>query len=213
MSSVSRAIRLRCAGAIASSVRMLCSRSASLIRMTRTSRAIASSILRKLSACTSSRDVNSIWSSLDTPSTMSATGLPNVVSSSFLVTEVSSITSCSKRGGEALRVEPPLRQDAGDRQRMRDVRLARLAELAAVRRFRELERARDERDVRLGQVMPQVLGELRDLGHTWLRGSAHVGPLVLVDRAVNPAGWWGASVRSWSASRCRSCRPPSRAAR
>ncbi len=63
--------------------------------MTRTSRAIASSILRKLSAWISSREVNSIWSSLDTPSTMSATGLPNVFSSSPLVTEVSSITSCS----------------------------------------------------------------------------------------------------------------------
>ena len=63
--------------------------------MTRTSRAIASSILRKLSAWTSSRDVNSIWSSLETPSTMSATGLPKLRSSSDLVTEVSSITSCS----------------------------------------------------------------------------------------------------------------------
>ncbi len=63
--------------------------------MTRTSRAIASSILRKLSACASSRESNSIWSNLDTPSTMSATGLPNFFSSSFLVTDVSSITSCS----------------------------------------------------------------------------------------------------------------------
>ena len=62
--------------------------------MTRTSRAIASSILRKLSACASSLLVNSIWSSLETPSTISATGLPKVTSISFLVTEVSSITSC-----------------------------------------------------------------------------------------------------------------------
>ena len=61
--------------------------------MTRTSCAIASSILRKFSACASSRDVNSIWSSLETPSTMSATGLPNEVSISALVTVVSSITS------------------------------------------------------------------------------------------------------------------------
>jgi hypothetical protein len=37
-----------------------------------------------------------------------------------------------QRGGEPLRVEPPLRQDARDRERMRDVRLARLAELPAV---------------------------------------------------------------------------------
>ena len=62
--------------------------------MTRTSRAIASSILRKLSACASSCELNSIWSSLETPSTISATGRPNVDSISVLVTEVSSITSC-----------------------------------------------------------------------------------------------------------------------
>src|SRR5215470_18070791 len=115
MSSVSRAIRLRCAGAIASSVRMLCRRSASLIRMTRTSRAIASSILRKLSACASSR--------------------------------------------EAFGIEPPLRQDAGDRQRMRDVRLARLPELSAMRGLGEFERALDERDVRLRQIVDQMSGE------------------------------------------------------
>jgi hypothetical protein len=38
-----------------------------------------------------------------------------------------------QRRGEPLRVDPPLRQDARDGERMRDVRLARLAELAAVR--------------------------------------------------------------------------------
>ena len=55
-----------------------------------------------------------------------------------------------QRGGEALRVEPPLRQDGRDRERVRDVRLARLAELPAVRGLGELERALDERDVLLG---------------------------------------------------------------
>ena len=53
-SPASRARCARCfAGGTASSVRMLCRRSASLIRMTRTSRAMASSILRKFSACAS----------------------------------------------------------------------------------------------------------------------------------------------------------------
>ena len=110
-----------------------------------------------------------------------------------------------QRGGKSLRVEPPLREDAGDRERMRDVRFARLAELSAVCGFRELERARHERDVRLGQVVPQMLGEFRDLGHT-----CYVGPVSL---GVNPAGWSAAWARSWSAFRCRSCRPPFRAAR
>jgi hypothetical protein len=40
---------------------------------------------------------------------------------------------------------------------MRDVRLAGLAELPAVRGLGELERALDERDVSGRQVVPQVL--------------------------------------------------------
>jgi hypothetical protein len=85
----------RLSGAHVSSVRMLCRRSASLMRMTRTSRAIASSILRKFSACASSWDWNSILSSLETPSTSSATTLPKRSAISALVMSVSSITSCS----------------------------------------------------------------------------------------------------------------------
>ncbi len=73
---------------------MLCSRSASLMRITRTSRAIASSILRKFSACASAADWNSILSSFETPSTSSATGLPKVSEISSFVTLVSSVTSC-----------------------------------------------------------------------------------------------------------------------
>ena len=133
--------------------------------MTRTSCAIASSILRKLSACASSREVNSIWSSFDTPSTMSATGLPNDVSISAFVIGGVLHHVVEQRGGEPLRVEPPLRQDARDRERMRDVRLAGLAELAAVGRVGELERALDERDVRRRQVVAEVSGELRDFRH------------------------------------------------
>ena len=133
--------------------------------MTRTSCAIASSILRKFSACASSREVNSIWSSFETPSTMSATGLPNEVSISALVIAGVLHHVVEERGGEPLGVEPPLRQDARHRQRVRDVRLAGLAELAAVRRIGKLERALDERDVRRRQVVAEVSGELRDFRH------------------------------------------------
>ena len=63
--------------------------------MTRTSRAIASSILRKFSACASCCDWNSMRSSLETPSTRSATGLPNRFEMSSVETAVSSTTSCS----------------------------------------------------------------------------------------------------------------------
>ena len=74
---------------------MLCRRSASLISMTRTSRAIASSILRKFSACACSVDENCSLSSLDTPSTSSATVVPKRSISCCLGMPESSSTSCS----------------------------------------------------------------------------------------------------------------------
>ena len=93
-SSVSRAMRSRAAVDCAPSVRMLCRRSASLIRMTRRSRAIASIILRKLSAAASWRLLNCSLSSLVTPSTSSATCSPNSSASSARVSGVSSMVSC-----------------------------------------------------------------------------------------------------------------------
>ena len=77
-------------------VRILWVRSANLMRMTRTSRAMASSILRKDSAWFSSRVVKLIFSSLVRPSTNSATGEPKRSIRSTLVTPQSSMASCSK---------------------------------------------------------------------------------------------------------------------
>jgi hypothetical protein len=94
MSSVSRAMRWRLLAGIAFMVRMLCRRSASLIRMMRTSRAIASSILRKDSAWLSSRVLNCSLSSLVSPSTRSAVGAPKRSISCGLVMPQSSIASC-----------------------------------------------------------------------------------------------------------------------
>src|SRR3546814_5356872 len=65
------------------------------MRMTRTSRAMASSILRKLSACCSALVANSSLSNLDSPSTISETSVPNFSASSCLLTPWSSMTSCS----------------------------------------------------------------------------------------------------------------------
>ncbi len=87
-------MRLRLSAAIALTVRMLCRRSASLTRITRTSRAIASSILRNDSACDSSRVEKRSLSSLVRPSTNSAVGAPKRSISSGLVTPQSSIASC-----------------------------------------------------------------------------------------------------------------------
>ena len=75
-------------------VRMLWVRSASLIRMTRTSLAIASSILRNDSAWFCSRVSKASFSSLVSPSTRSATGAPKRSTSSVLLTPQSSMASC-----------------------------------------------------------------------------------------------------------------------
>ena len=74
-------------------VRMLCNRSASLTRMTRMSRAIAISILRKFSACASARLSKVRWVSLLTPSTSSAISSPNSTAIWGLAVGVSSMTS------------------------------------------------------------------------------------------------------------------------
>ena len=95
ISKVSRAMRLRFSSLIASRVRILCKRSASLIMITRTSLTIASIILRKFSACASSLDSNSRWVNLLTPSTNSATSSPNSLLRCSFAVSVSSITSCN----------------------------------------------------------------------------------------------------------------------
>ena len=66
-SRVTLAIRTWLAGFMCRMVRILCSRSASLITITRTSSPVASSILRKVSA--SAAAPKSTFSSLVTPST------------------------------------------------------------------------------------------------------------------------------------------------
>ena len=106
MSIVSWATRLRFSGGRASSVRMLCSRSASLMSTTRMSSAIARNILRMLSAQIVCRSIGAstgspcslnhgTFESLVTPSTSRATSDPNRVSRSSIETTVSSATSCS----------------------------------------------------------------------------------------------------------------------
>src|SRR5438270_107795 len=87
-------MRVRLTASTASIVCMLCSRSASLTRITRTSRVIASSIFRNDSACDSSRVEKRSLSSLVRPSTKSAVGAPKRSISSALLMPQSSIASC-----------------------------------------------------------------------------------------------------------------------
>ena len=70
MSRVSWAVRRCFHSGITASVRMLWSRSASLMSRTRQSLAIATSILRMVAACWASFESNWSRSSLVTPSTM-----------------------------------------------------------------------------------------------------------------------------------------------
>ena len=72
-----------------------------------------------------------------------------------------------ERCGEPLRVEPPLRKDAGYRQRMRNVRFAGLAELALMGVLGKGERALDQRDVRRRQVVAKMSGEFGYFRHAW----------------------------------------------
>ena len=76
-------------------VRMLCSRSASLMSSTLTSRAMAMTILRMVAAWASSREENSIRSSLVTPSMSEATSSPKSAAMASRVVGVSSTVSWS----------------------------------------------------------------------------------------------------------------------
>ena len=95
-SIVSRALSRRFCSGQASPVRILCSRSHSLMIMTRTSWLMASSILRRFSACCSSMLENWILVSLVTPSTSRATSAPKADLTSSMVMGVSSTTSWSR---------------------------------------------------------------------------------------------------------------------
>ena len=95
MSSVSRATSACLAALSAPSVRMLCSRSDSLIMSTRGSFAIATSILRSVAACWACLEAKRTRSSLVTPSTMAATSGPKSSASPTSSTLVSSTASCS----------------------------------------------------------------------------------------------------------------------
>ena len=95
MSSVSWAVRRCFHSGMTDSVRMLWSRSASLMISTRQSSAMATSILRTVAACWASLESNWRRSSLVTPSTIRATAGPKSRSMTSVVTPVSSTASCS----------------------------------------------------------------------------------------------------------------------
>ena len=112
---------------------MLCSRSASLMSRTRTSFAIATSILRIVAACCASLESNSSRSSLVTPSTIAATSSPNVSEEVGEGQRGVLDRVVQQRAGERDVVEAEVGQDHRDAERVRDVRVARATHLVAVR--------------------------------------------------------------------------------
>ena len=88
-------------------VRMLCSRSASLISRTRQSWAMAMNILRIVAACWASLESNSRRSSLVTPSTTAATLLAELAApATAWSTPVSSTASCSRAAAMVVSSRP-----------------------------------------------------------------------------------------------------------
>jgi len=111
---------------------MLCVRSASFTRMTRMSRAIATIILRKFSACFSSAVTLALaenCESLVTPSTSCATSAPkSSVSSSGVARCLDGVVEQAGDDGRFVQLE--LGEDPSHFERMDQVRFAGLADLA-----------------------------------------------------------------------------------
>ena len=127
-----------CSGAGTACVRILCRRSAILMRMTRMSLAMAMSILRRFSICSSSLLVYCTRVSLVTPSTMSATAVPNWRAMSAWVRLVSSMTSWSRAAMIESSSSPMSTDDIRRRDAVGYVRRAVLAQLTGVRDARHL---------------------------------------------------------------------------
>ncbi len=96
------------------------------------SRAIATSIFRKFSACRSSLEAKLIFESLVTPSTRKATSCPKSRSMSSVVASVSSTTSWREAGADAGGVQLELGDDARHAGGVGKVGVSALARLALV---------------------------------------------------------------------------------
>ena len=143
MKSVSPAILSCFSRFMLSSVRMLCSRSAILMRITRMSSLSVSSIFRKFSAwalCAGSK----IPEILVNPSMMARSRLPNIRSMSSSVTQVSSTVSCSS-AHTMLVVSSPIssRKIRATADGMKNVRFPTAPPHVLVRLHRQLPRLAD----------------------------------------------------------------------
>ena len=162
-------MRVLLLGGSAPSVRMLWSRSASLMSTTRMSSAIARNILRMFSACCCSWLSVLNLESFVTPSTRWATSTPKRSSRSASVYSVSSGMSCSSAAWTATGSRPSSARICRDRERMGDVRLAARALLAGMRLGGEVERRLDRRHVGVGIALQELQLDRREGGAHRLR--------------------------------------------
>ena len=144
---------------------MLWSRSASFTRITRMSSTMASSILRKFSACRSSLDENGIAPSLVTPSTTCATSraeqLPDPLDRRLRVLD----DVVEQARGDRHHVELHVREEVGHLQRMNQIGLPGMADLPLVLEGREDVRPPEQLDIGLGVVAPDLLDEVLEPDH------------------------------------------------
>ena len=128
------------------------------------SRAIARSILRKFSACFSSREVKLIWPILVTPSTSAGDLLAEHVLQLRQRGERVLDGVVQEAGRDAGDVEPQVGDDPGDLERVGQVGLAGQPALAAVHLRREFVGPLDGLERRRRAVGPDLVDEV-DEGH------------------------------------------------
>ena len=126
---------------------------------------IASSILRKFSACRSSLDENRMALIFVTPSTTWATSGPNSSWMRSMVVSVSSTTSWSRPAAIATDVELHVGQEVGDRQGVDEVGLAGVADLSPVLEGREDVGPAEQLDVGVRAVGPDFFEEILEANH------------------------------------------------
>ena len=126
---------------------------------------IASSILRKFSACRSSLDEKRMALILVTPSTTWATSGPKSSRMRSMVVSVSSTTSCRRPAAIGHGVELHVGQEVGDRERVDQVGLAGVADLAPVLEGREDVGPPEQLDVGVRAVGPDFFEQILEANH------------------------------------------------
>ena len=128
---------------------------------------IASSILRKFSACRSSLDEDDSGMALIfvTPSTTWATSGPNSSWMRSIVVRVSSTTSWRRPGGDGDGVELHVGQEVGDGEGVDQVGLPGMADLSPVLEGREDVGPPEQLDVGVRAVGPDFFEEILEANH------------------------------------------------